>query len=375
MNSYIPLSQPDISDLERDYVRDVLLTPNLCFGPWLVQFEEIFADYVNAKYAIAVNSGTSALHCCVKSFGIGPGDEVITTPFSFIATSNCILFENATPVFIDIDLRTYNIDVEKIEEKITRKTKAIIPVHVFGLPANMTRIREIASKYNLKIIEDSAEAIGSEIEGSRVGIFGDCGIFAFYPNKQITTGEGGMIVTNDEMLNYLCRSFRNQGRGNSNGWLQHERIGYNYRLSDINCALGIAQMKRIDSILKRREQVADLYMQELANVDEVEFQYTPPKYKKSWFVFVVLLNSKFTSLERNEILLKLNKAGIGCNNYFSPIHLQPFMMKQFGFKKGDFPNTEFISERTIALPFFTKLSMKEIEFIINTFKKILLEYQ
>ncbi|MEJ2637000.1 MAG: DegT/DnrJ/EryC1/StrS aminotransferase family protein, partial [Calditrichia bacterium] len=262
----IPLSRPDITGLEIDAILDVLKTPHLSLGPRLPEFERMVADYAGARYGIAVNSGTSGLHLCIKSLGIGPGDEVITTPFSFIATSNCILFENATPVFADIEADSFNIDWRQIEEIITGRTRAILPVHVFGVPANMPAIQRVAKKYGLKVIEDAAEALGAEMDGQKVGNLGDCGVFAFYPNKQITTGEGGIILTDSEEIDYLCRSLRNQGRGNNGQWLQHERLGYNYRLSDINCALGIAQMQRIEEILEKRRQVAVWYETELNDV-------------------------------------------------------------------------------------------------------------
>jgi len=375
----IPLSNPDITDIEREYVLSVLNTPNLSLGPFLGKFEEAFSKYIGSKYAIAVNSGTSGLHLAIKSLGIKEGDKVITTPFSFIASANCILFERAKPVFIDIDPCTLNIDPDKIEKylrncKPKEMPKAILPVHVFGYPCNMDALTEIANKYGLHIIEDACEAIGAEYKGRKVGTFGKVSVFAFYPNKQITTGEGGMIVTDDEDIAELCRSFRNQGRGKNSKWLQHDRLGYNYRISDINCALGLAQIERIEDILKKRANVAKLYNEKLKEIEEI---ILPPdsndNIKISWFVYVICLSDKFTIKDRNNILNGLKSAGIGCNNYFSPIHLQPFYKNLFGFKKGDFPITEHVSQRSIALPFYNNLKEDQIDYVVKILKSLLVK--
>jgi perosamine synthetase len=244
----IPLARPDISDLERRYMLEVLATPDLSLGPKLAEFEKRLADYAGVKYAVVVNSGTSALHLVVRALEIAEGDEVITTPFSFIASANCILFERARPVFVDIDPFTLNIDPGLAEKAVTHRTKAILAVDVFGHPAQWDQLSALAEAYHLRLIEDAAEALGSEYNGRRCGSFGDAAVFAFYPNKQITTGEGGAVLTNDDSIAQLCRSMRNQGRSDGDGWLQHSRLGYNYRLSDINCALGIAQLDRIEEI-------------------------------------------------------------------------------------------------------------------------------
>lgn len=368
----IPLSNPDITDAEIKAVTKVLQTPQLSLGPKLPEFEKLLADYVGTKYAVAVNSGTSALHLIIRSLDVKDGDEVVTTPFSFISSSNCLLFERAKPVFVDINPQTLNIDVDKIAEKITAKTKAILAVDVFGYPAEWEKLEALAKKHNLYLIEDSCEAIGAAIKGRKAGSFGDIGCFAFYPNKQITTGEGGVIVTDDKKIATLCWSMRNQGRDEGAGWLQHTRLGYNYRLSDINCVLGIAQMKRINEILTKREKVAKLYHERLKNVAEI---ILPPsstdKIKRSWFVYVIRLTNNYTQQERDNILAGLRQRGIGCNNYFTPIHLQPFYVEQFGHKKGDFPVTEAIAERTIALPFFNNLTIKQADFVVKNLLALL----
>ena len=262
----IPLSRPDISDADIQAVVDVLRTPFLSLGPKLAEFEECFAAYTGARFATAASSGTAALHLAVGAMGLGPGDEVITSPFSFVASANCLLFENAVPVFADIDPVTFNVNPELIERLVTPRTRAILPVHVFGRPADMDAILEIAERHNLRVIEDSCEALGARWRGRAVGTLGDAGAFAFYPNKQMTTGEGGMIVTSDPAVDRLFKSLRNQGRGESGAWLQHERLGFNYRLSDINCALGLSQLSRIDAILESRRLVAEEYRRHLAAI-------------------------------------------------------------------------------------------------------------
>jgi|SRR3989338_563571 len=360
----IPLSNPDIIQKDIDAVVSVLRTPNLSLGPKLPEFEKKFADYIGVKHAVAVNSGTSALHLCIKSLGIKEGDEIITTPFSFIASANCILFERAKPVFVDIREDTLNIDENEIEKSITKKTKAILPVHVFGYPCNMKKIRQVAKKYDLAIIEDACEAIGAEIAGKKVGTFGDAAVFAFYPNKQMTTGEGGMLVTNNDEIAGLAKSMRNQGRDGNAKWLEHNRLGYNYRLSDINCALGIAQLERINDFLAKRDRVADIYNKIFSKASNI---ILPPdnkgQTKRSWFVYVLRLGGRYSELQRNTIVRNLCEQGISCNVYFPAIHLQPFYRNEFGYKKGDFPIAEKIAAQTIALPFFNKLSKHEISVV------------
>ncbi|MBU4205070.1 DegT/DnrJ/EryC1/StrS aminotransferase family protein, partial [Patescibacteria group bacterium] len=250
MSYKIPLSKPDIKESDKKEVLKVLKTDFLSLGPKLKKFEKEIAKFAGVKYAVGVNSGTAALHLIVRALGLKEGDEVITTSFSFISSSNCILYEGANPVFIDIDEKTFNIDVKKIEEKITKKTKAILAVDVFGKPAEWNALTKIAKKHNLFLIEDSAEALGSEFGGKKCGSFGNAAIFSFYPNKQITIGEGGMVLTHNKEIADLCRSMANQGRRVSNGeWLEHVRLGYNYRLDEMSAALGLSQLKRIKEII------------------------------------------------------------------------------------------------------------------------------
>jgi perosamine synthetase len=367
----IGLSRPDITDLERQAVMEVLQTSSLSLGPKLPEFEQIFARYVGRKHAAAVNSGTSALHLCIRAYGIGPGDEVITSPFTFIASANCVRFEGAKTVFADVDPNTWNIDPARLAAAVTPRTKAIVPVDVFGQPADMDPIREVAKRHGLKVIEDSCEALGAEYKGRKAGTLGDVGVFGFYPNKQVTTGEGGMIVTDDADVHRLAVSMRNQGRGDDGGWLAHVRLGYNFRLSEINCALGIAQMKRIDEILANRLRSAGYYDERLRGERRVRFQKVHPSCKTSPFVMCVRLEDDYTREDRDRILEQLREKGIGCNNYFTPVHLQPFYAEDYGHRRGDFPVCEALSDRTIALPFHGQITEAEVDRVCEVFLKLL----
>jgi perosamine synthetase len=376
MEYKIPLSKPDITFAEKKAVLRVLETPHLSLGKKYIEFQNKMAKFAGVKYAVAVNSGTSGLHLIIRALGISQGDEVITTPFSFIASSSCILYEKAKLVFIDIDEKTFNIDVSKIEEKITPKTKAILAVDVFSHPADWKKLQEIAKKYKLFLIEDSAEALGSEYFDKKCGSFGDAGIFAFYPNKQITTGEGGIILTNNKKIAELCASMANQGRENKNNkWLEHVRLGYNYRLDEMSCALGLAQLSRIKEIIRKRQKVANLYNNKLKNFEGLEIPYVAKNCKLSWFVYVVKLAENLAGPKRDKIIQEMAKKGIQCSNYFQPIHLQPFYCRELGFKEGDFPIAENISKRTLALPFYNNLSESEIDFIAKTLKQIIQKKQ
>jgi perosamine synthetase len=358
----IPLSGADLTQREKDLVLEVLESGQLGLGPKMHEFEQRMAAFAGTKYAVSCNSGTSALHMLVHAMGIQDGDEVITTPFSFVASSNCILFERAKPVFVDIDEATYNLDVTQIESKIAERTKAILPVHVFGQPANMDEIMRLANKYNLRVIEDSCEAIGAKWNGHMAGTLGDAGVFAFYPNKQMTTGEGGIIVTDDEELATLCQSLRNQGRGESGLWLSHVRLGWNYRMDELSAALGIAQLERIERILARRSEIAERYTEKFRNVSAVTLQTIDARAEMSWFVFVIRFDEPYV---RDHIMERLTARGIGCRPYFTPIHLQPFYVEQFGFQPGDFPVTERVAEGTLAIPFFNELTDAQMDAVVE----------
>ena len=369
----VPLSSPDIIEKDIEAVVEVMKTRFLSIGPKVVEFEKRMSEYAGVKYAVAVNSGTSALHLIVRGLGIGEGDKVLTTPFSFISSSNCILFEKATPLFVDIEDKTLNMDLEKTKEKLEslpldelKKVKAMVVVDVFGQPADWDGFRELGEEYNIRLIEDSAEALGSEYKGRKCGSFGEAGVFAFYPNKQITTGEGGILVTDDKKLASLGRSMRNQGRGEGGGWLDHERLGFNFRMDELSAALGCSQMERIEEILDKREKVAEMYGEKLAEVEEVEVPFIAPYVSKmSWFVYVVRLES---GIDRDKVIKYLNEEGVQCKPYFTPIHLQPFYRKMFGYKEGDFPVTEDVTGRTIALPFFNNLKEEQIDYVAEKIK-------
>jgi perosamine synthetase len=366
----IQLAQPDITDAERDAVLAVLKTPTLAMGPQAGAFEAAIARFAGVRHAIAANSGTSALHLIVRALEIGEGDEVITTPFSFVASSNCLLFERARPVFADIEPKTLCLDPARVESGITKKTKAILAVDVFGHPADWPALEAIAKKRHLLLIEDSAESLGSAAGGRRCGSFGEAAVFAFYPNKQITTGEGGVVVTDDDRIASLCRSLASQGRGKGGGWLDHERLGYNYRMDEMSAALGLAQLGRIEEIMAARARVASWYAEALAGVDGVQPPYVAPGAEISWFVYVVRLAERFTREDRNRILEDLEERGIGCRDYFAPIHLQPFYRKLLGTKEGDFPVAESVGSRTIALPFHNRLTQEEVATVVQVLDEL-----
>ena len=334
---------------------------------------------VRLRYAITAYSGTSGLHLLVRAFGIGDGDEVITTPFSFIASSNCILYERAKPVCVDIELDTANINPDLIEDAITPRTKAILPVDAFGQPAKMDVIREIADRHGLVVIEDSCESLGSEYKGIKCGSGALCdgAVFAFYPNKQITTGEGGMVVTDDPEIARLCRSMANQGRGEAGVWLSHERLGFNYRMDEMSAALGWAQMQRIEEIIEKRQRVADMYYERLSKIPGVWLPRIAPEVTRmSWFVYVIRVgvdepDHRRQAQIRDHVMKVLQDNEVGCRPYFTPIHLQPFYRQMFGFKEGDFPVTEFAGRTSIAIPFHNNLTREEVEYVAEVLEEAL----
>jgi dTDP-4-amino-4,6-dideoxygalactose transaminase len=364
----IPLSSPDITEAEIEAVVAVLRSPRLSLGPVAEQFEAAMAGAASAEHAIAVSSGTAGLHLCIRAMDIGEGDEVIVPSFTFIAAANAIRYERATPVFVDIDPGTLNIDPQKIEEAITGKTRAILVVHTFGVPAEMNAILEIARRRGLIVIEDACEAIGAEYHGREAGSMGRAGVFAFYPNKQITTGEGGVVVTHDDALARRIRALRNQGRYESDDWLQHSELGYNYRISDINCALGLTQLSRLEQILQARERVASAYHQRLAQNEGLLLPMRAVAGGRiSWFVYVVRL----VAADRDRVMRGLAAAGIASGRYFAPIHQQPSYAAWR--HSARLPVTEVEAARTLALPFFNRLSEAEIEHVCTTLGRLLLE--
>jgi perosamine synthetase len=366
----IPLSRPDITQKEIDAVVEVLQTPTLSIGPRLEEFERACAKIAGRQHGIGVSNGTCGLHLTMAAANIGPGDEVITTPFSFVASANCILFVGAKPVFVDIEPQTMNIDADKLEAAITPRTKAIVGVECFGHPGGMAEVEQVARRHELTLIEDSCEGFGGQSGQRPIGSFGRASVFAFYPNKQITTGEGGMIVTDDDTFAASCRALRNQGREGM-AWLAHQRLGYNYRLSEINAALGVAQVQRLEEILDNRRRVAHEYMERLMTNKYLILPTLDDKTRMSWFVFVVRLNDLFEVGDRDEVMKELRAEGIGCNNYFPPIHLQPYMAKATGHREGDFPICEYVAARTLALPFFGQLTNRQIHRVCFVLEKTL----
>jgi dTDP-4-amino-4,6-dideoxygalactose transaminase len=380
----IPMSSPDLTESDRQAVIEVINTPILSLGPKIVEFEQAFCAYTGAKQAVAVNSGTAGLHLCVHAAGIGPGDLVITTPFSFVASTNALLFEQAIPVFVDVDPATGNIDPElvsdaakNIEKYLPRAShtapgtlKAILPVDVFGQPAAMDKINAVAREHGLKVIEDSCEAIGATYKGQQAGTFGDYGIFAFYPNKQMTTGEGGVIITNDEKAADFMRALRNQGRAPGDTWLSHTYLGYNYRLDEMSAALGITQIKRLDEMLAKRETIAGWYAERLSEIPGIEIPVVVPETTRmSWFVYVIRLAK---GIDRAELAKRLEARGVPIRPYFLPIHLQPYMVERFGYREGDFPVTEDLGRRGVAVPFSGVMTEAQVDYVCEALRQEIL---
>ncbi|MGI6381368.1 MAG: DegT/DnrJ/EryC1/StrS family aminotransferase [Anaerolineae bacterium] len=379
----IPMSSPDLTDAELAAVQEVLATRYLSIGPRIEAFERAVAAYTGCAHGIGVNSGTSGLHLALIAAGVGEGDLVITTPFSFIASANCILYERAVPIFVDVDRRTGNIDpalVAQACDDLARgapsaqrwlprsldrshvsgaNVRALLPVHAFGQPADMDPILATARQHELPVIEDACEALGAHYRGRPAGTLGDCAVFAFYPNKQITTGEGGMIVTDRADWADLFRSLRNQGRDVFDAWLNHTRLGYNYRLDEMSAALGLAQMGRVDELLTKRAQVAAWYEERLAALDLVETPTVVPETTRmSWFVYVVRIRPPAS---RDQVMAALQERGVPSRPYFTPIHLQPFYRQQYGYAPGDYPVTEELGRVSLALPFSSVMAEQQVD--------------
>lgn len=361
MNMHIPMSSADLSEADVQAVADVVRSGRLALGPQTETFERLVAEYIGVRHALAVSSGTAALHMLVRALELGPGDEVLVPSFTFAASVNAILFERATPVFVDVEPETYNLDPADVARKITPRTRAIMAVDIFGHPAEWDALTQLAEKHGLRVIDDSCEALGAEYQGRKVGQFGDAAAFAFYPNKQITVGEGGMIVTDDDDIARVCRSLRNQGRSEMGAWLEHERLGYNYRLDEMSAALGVSQFRRLETFLEQRAQVAALYTERILGVDGVRPPIVLPHVRMSWFVYVVTL---VAGLDRDVIIRRLEERGIASRGYFAPIHTQPYIREMFGDLSGTLPVTEAIASRTIALPFHNHLTLPEIDTVV-----------
>jgi perosamine synthetase len=365
----IGLSAPWIDEREEELVLETLRSGQLSLGPMVDRFEAALAERVEAPYVAAVSSGTAGLHLSMRLIGLEPGDEVVTTPFSFVASANCALYEGATPVFADIDPRTLNLDPAAVQEAITPRTKAILPVHIFGYPAELAELEEIAASHGLAVVEDACEALGSEYRARPVGSSGRPAVFAFYPNKQITTGEGGAVAVSSEEEWALLKSLSNQGRSDSGEWLTHARLGYNYRLDDLSAALGVAQLERYDEILAARGEVAACYGELLARVDGVEVPLPDDAdHRRSWFVYVVKLKA---GMDRDAVIGRLAENGIASKPYLPSIHLQPYYRERFGYRPGMLPVAEDVSARTLALPFHSRLSAEEQERVVEALARAL----
>ncbi len=360
----IALSRPDVGRREEQLVLEVLRSGMLSLGPMVPRFEELFATYVGTRHAVAVSSGTAGLHLAVRAARLGPGDEVITSPFSFVASANCALYEGAEPVFADIDPHTFNLDPRAIEAAITPRTRAIVPVHIFGLPCAIEAINTIAARHGLAVIEDAAEAVGALRRGRQVGTDGNPAVFAFYPNKQMTTGEGGIVTTDDDALAAHLRSLRNQGRSDTGDWLTHDRLGWNYRLSDVAAAIGVGQVERLGEILATRAAVAARYSTLLEGVAGIGLPAVVDGDERSWFVYVVRVDE---DVDRDGVMAFLQARGIGCKPYLPAVHLQE-LYRARGHREGTFPVCEAVSASTLALPFHTRLAEADQVVVVDALR-------
>ena len=358
MNEEIPLAQPEIGAREEELALEVLRSRRLSLGPMGERFERNFATWLGIADAVATSSGTTALHLGVRALGWGPGDEVLTSPFSFVASANCLLYEDARPVFCDVDPVTLNLDLAAVEAAVGERSAGILPVHIFGYPAAMPELEAIAAARGLGILEDACEALGAvDSEGRRVGTRSNLATFAFYANKQLTTGEGGMIVLNDSSVAERLRSERNQGRAPDMGWLDHGGLGFNYRLSDLAAALGVAQLEKLDALLERRAAVASLYEAGLAEIEGVSAPLAARgAERRSWFVYVVRLAE---GIDRDVVIGGLDEKGIASKAYLPCIHLFPHL-RELGYREGQFPVAEAASAHSLALPFFPAMTESQV---------------
>jgi perosamine synthetase len=365
----VPLSRPYLDEREEEHVLDVLRSGRLSLGPAIERFEQMFAERVGAPFAAAVSSGTAALHLLCHAAGVQEGDEVITSPISFVSTANCFIFEGGSPVFADVDPDTLNLDPPAVEAAITERTKGIMAVDMFGYPCELDELRAIAERHGLWLLDDSCEALGTFYKGRPIGSHGISGAFGFYPNKQMTTGEGGFATTHSEEEFELLKSLRNQGRSYENRWFHHVRLGFNYRLSDLQAAVGIAQLEKLDEILPLRDEAAARYGELLADVDDVDAPYPDDEdHKRSWFVYVPKLAG---GLDRDRVLELLGEEGIEAGNYVPCVHLMPYMRERYGFAEGLCPVAEDAASRTLALPFYTGIDPEDQERVVAALARAL----
>ena len=365
----IPLARPLLDEREEELVLEVLRSGRLSLGPTIDRFEELMAERVGAPYVAAVSSGTAGLHLLARSAGLGPEDEAITSPLSFAASANCFIFEGATPVFADVDSRTWNLDPAAVEAAITERTKAVVTVDMFGYPCELDEIRAICDRHGLVLIEDAAEALGAEYKGRPIGSQGPSGVFGFYPNKQLATGEGGVVFTHSEVEWQFVRSTRNQGRAYEGGaWFNHVRLGWNYRWTDVQAAIGIGQLEKLDRLLELRAAAAGRYGELLAGLGVEPLCADDDEHKRSWFVYVIALPA---SVDRARVMAELRAQGIGTAEYVPCVHLQPYMRETYGFTERMCPVAEEIASRTLALPFYPQIEPEDQERVVETLRAAL----
>jgi perosamine synthetase len=364
----IPLAKPAVGEREEQLVLEVLRSGRLSLGPMLERFEQAFARRVQARFASAVSSGTAGLHLALRAVGVGDGDEVITSPFSFVASANVVIYERARPIFADIDPVTLNLDPHAAAAAVTERTAAVLPVHIFGYPADIPAFEQMG----LPIVEDACEALGAvDAEGVPVGRRGHPAVFGFYPNKQLTTGEGGIVAVRERATKERLDSERNQGRAKDLGWLDHDRLGFNYRLSDLACALGLAQLEHLDEMLAGRARVASLYREALAGIEGLDLPCPETGVvRRGWFVFVVQLPR---GTDRGAVMHGLAGRGVPSKPYFPAVHLMSFYRERFGHREGEFPVCEDVAARSLALPFFSQMSESEVEMVAAALSEVLQE--
>lgn len=363
----IPLAKPVIGDRERELVDEVLRSGQISLGPMVTRFERAWAERIGVRHAIACSSGTAGLHMCLHAAGLGPGDEVITSSFSFVASANAALYTGADVVFAEVDERTFNMDPAAVEAAITPRTRAIVIVDIFGYPADIPALKAVAERHGLAVVEDACQSIDGDFDGRKLGTWGHPAVYGFYANKQLTTAEGGVVLTDDDDLARVLKSLSNQGRSDDGAWLVHSRLGFNYRLSDVHCAIGVAQLDRLSGMLAARARVAGWYQERVRDIAGVSPMYEGPQ-RRSWFVYAPRLDA---GVDRDRVIGELDARGVSAKPYLPSIHLQPFYRERFGHREGMLPVTEAISASTIALPFFPEMIEEQVDTVCGALADVL----